>query len=62
MIGSRDGGEDDGNRRSNGKIAVSLTLDAETLRRLRELGPEWKEHVNRILREALNGDDEPGDS
>jgi uncharacterized protein (DUF4415 family) len=36
---------------------VRLRLDAVTLAKLRELGPEWQDELNGILRAALDKED-----
>lgn len=35
---------------------VALLLPVETAEKLRSLGPNWSEHVNRILRQAFDED------
>lgn len=56
MTGSSDGAD------GSGKTRIALRLDAETLQRLKALGPDWQERLNEILREALDdgslGEDE----
>jgi uncharacterized protein (DUF4415 family) len=52
MKGGSDGAD------GSGKERVTLPLDADTLRKLRALGPDWQDRLNEILRQALDEDDD----